>query len=91
VVPLPILNQTVRKPAKVSILAEKLVWLREAEILVTANFRDFLSNDTEVLEAERVALYHHPKGKLLIAHPYRMADWFKAGQILLPTGELFDF
>ncbi len=60
----------------------------EADILVTANFRDFLYNDTEVLEAERVALYSHPKGKLLIAHPFRMADWFKAGQILLPDGEL---
>jgi hypothetical protein len=58
----------------------------QAHILVTANFKDFLSNDTEVLEAECVALYHHPSGDLLIAHPYKMADWFKAGQVLLSSG-----
>jgi hypothetical protein len=58
----------------------------QAHILVTANFKDFLSNDTEVLEAERVAIYHHPKGDLLIAHPYIMADSFKAGAVLLSSG-----
>jgi PIN domain len=63
----------------------------EADILVTANFKDFLSNDTEILEANRVAVYRHPKRKLLIAHPYKMADWFKEGQIVLPNGEFFDF
>lgn len=63
----------------------------ETDILVTANFKDFLSNDTEVLQAGRVAIYRHSKGKLLIAHPYKMADWFAEGRILLPGGELYNF
>jgi PIN domain len=63
----------------------------QAHILVTANFKDFLARDVQVLEANRIALYPSPKGQLLISHPYVMSEWFRQGRIMLPGDEQFDF
>jgi PIN domain len=63
----------------------------KAHILVTANFKDFLARDVQVLEANRIALYPSPKGPLLISHPYVMSEWFRQGKIMLPGDEQFDF
>jgi PIN domain len=63
----------------------------QAHILVTANFKDFLTGDMQVLEPNRIALYTYPKGKLLISHPYVMSEWFRQGKIMLPGDEQFDF
>jgi predicted nucleic acid-binding protein len=56
----------------------------ESDILVTANFRDFLPRHVEVLAHERLARFRHPKGDLLIAHPYVAGEWLEAGRIQLP-------
>jgi hypothetical protein len=63
----------------------------QARILVTANFKDFLARDVQVLETNRIALYPSPKGQLLISHPYVMSEWFRQGKIMLPGDKQFDF
>jgi PIN domain len=64
---------------------------RQAHILVTANFKDFLARDVQVLEANRTAFYPSPKSQLLISHPYVMSEWFRQGKIMLPGDKQFDF
>ena len=56
----------------------------DADILVTANFRDFLPRHVEILTPGRLARIAHPKGHLLIAHLYTARDWLSSGSILLP-------
>jgi hypothetical protein len=56
----------------------------EADILATANLKDFLPPGAEVLVPDRLASFAHPKGRLLIAHPFNMRAWFIAGRIALP-------
>jgi hypothetical protein len=57
----------------------------ETDILVTANFRDFMPRHVDVLTPDRLARITHPKGELLIAHPYTMRDWLLAGRIMLTS------
>lgn len=52
-----------------------------AVVLVTANFKDFISNDTHIIIPERHATHTAPAHILHIAHPYYMMDWLRAGQI----------
>jgi predicted nucleic acid-binding protein len=52
-----------------------------ADIVATANIRDFLTRGADVLEPDRLASLRSPKGQLLIAHPF----WFLAGRIELPS------
>lgn len=52
-----------------------------ATVLVTANFKDFISNDTHVITLGRHAIHTAPTHLLHIAHPYYMMDWLRAGQI----------
>ena len=55
------------------------------DILATANFRDFLTRRAEILVPDRLARFDHPKGRVLIAHPSVVRDWFLAGRIELPS------
>jgi PIN domain len=54
-------------------------------ILATANFKDFMTPKTEILVPDRLASFEHPKGRMLIAHPFTMRSWFLAGRIELPN------
>lgn len=55
-----------------------------ANLLVTANFKDFRSNDTQILIPERHGIYIAPHYRFHIVHPYLMMDWLKLGQIPRP-------
>jgi len=52
-----------------------------ANVLVTANFRDFRSKDTWILIPERHGIYLAPSHNFHIVHPYLMMEWLKSGQI----------
>jgi predicted nucleic acid-binding protein len=56
-----------------------------ATVLVTANFRDFISKDTQILVPQRHAIHVSPAHIFHIAHPYLMMDWLRAGQIPEPS------
>ncbi len=56
----------------------------DTDILATANFKDFLTRNTEVLVPDRLARFEHPRGRLLIAHPFTIRSWFLSGRIELP-------
>jgi predicted nucleic acid-binding protein len=53
----------------------------KANILVTANFKDFISKDVKIVISERHAVYQNPDHTFQIAHPYLMMNWLRAGQI----------
>ena len=53
----------------------------QASVLVTANFKDFISNDTRIIVVGRHAIHTAPAHVLHIAHPYYMMDWLRAGHI----------
>lgn len=54
----------------------------KANILITANFKDFISKDTQVVIPDKHAVYRNPdKHAFQIVHPYLMMDWLRSGQI----------
>lgn len=54
----------------------------KANILITANFKDFISKGTQVVIPERHAVYRSPDDHAFqIVHPYLMLDWIRSGQI----------
>jgi predicted nucleic acid-binding protein len=54
----------------------------KANILITANFKDFISKDTEVVIPDRHAVYRSPDDHAFhIVHPYLMMDWMRSGQV----------
>ena len=54
----------------------------KANILVTANFKDFIFKDTQVVIPDRHAVYRRPDDHAFqIVHPYLMMDWLRSGQI----------
>lgn len=53
----------------------------QASVLVTANFKDFISNDTRIVIPERYAIHTTPAHVLRIAHPYEMMGWLRLGRI----------
>jgi hypothetical protein len=55
-----------------------------ADVLVTSNFKDFLSYKKDVREADRVAIYRAPQHRVVIAHPYTAAQWLRDGRIVVP-------
>lgn len=58
----------------------------DADIVATANIRDFLTRGAAVLEPGLLASLRRPKGRrLLIAHPFTMRRWFLTGRIELPA------
>jgi predicted nucleic acid-binding protein len=51
-------------------------------VLITANFRDFISKDTQVVIPDRHAVYRSPDDHAFqIVHPYLMMDWLRSGQV----------
>ncbi len=56
-----------------------------ATVLVTANFKDFISNDTAVIVPRRHAIHTAPAHVFHIAHPYLMMDWLRVGHIPEPA------
>lgn len=52
-----------------------------ALVLVTANFKDFLSKDTLVVVPQQHAVYSSPNHILHIVHPFCMMGWLRIGQI----------
>jgi len=48
-------------------------------LLVTANFDDFLLAKADVLEPGKVAIVSTADAKLVVAHPFRAVEWFRAG------------
>ncbi|MEG3437727.1 PIN domain-containing protein, partial [Pannus brasiliensis CCIBt3594] len=52
-----------------------------ADFLVTANFKDFRSNDTRILVPDRHAIHVAPSYRLAIVHPYLMGEWLRSGRI----------
>ena len=55
-----------------------------ADLLVTSNFKDFLDYRKDVREEGRIAVYHAPRHRVVIAHPYIAAKWLREGRIVLP-------
>ncbi|MGL5805891.1 MAG: PIN domain-containing protein [Xenococcaceae cyanobacterium] len=53
-----------------------------ANVLVTANFKDFISNtDTQLQIENRHAIYRSPVHQFHIVHPYLMAEWLKLDRL----------
>ena len=52
-----------------------------ADILVTANFKDFVNNDSRIIVPERHLFYFSPAHQFQIVHPYLMMDWLNTGTI----------
>jgi hypothetical protein len=53
----------------------------QANVLVTANFKDFLGNDTQLIIPQRHAIHIAPNHRFHIVHPYLMMDWLHQGQM----------
>ncbi len=54
----------------------------KANILITANFKDFISKDTQVVIPGRHAVYRGSDDHTFqVVHPYLMMDWLRVGQI----------
>jgi len=53
----------------------------QADVLVTANFSDFIANDTQIILPNRHAFYTTPAHQVQIVHPYLMMNWLRKGQI----------
>ena len=49
----------------------------KADVLITANFRDFLGKETQTLTAERHYRYVAVDHSLDIVHPYLMMEWIR--------------
>ena len=52
-----------------------------ANLLVTANFKDFLNKDIELIIPERHSIYNSPIHEFHIVHPYLMINWLNQGNI----------
>jgi predicted nucleic acid-binding protein len=52
-----------------------------ANVLVTANFKDFLNKDIELIIPERHSIYNSPIHEFHIVHPYLMINWLNQGNI----------
>lgn len=53
----------------------------QADVLVTANFSDFISNDTKIVVPGRHAIHTTPRHSFHIVHPYLMMGWLRQGYI----------
>lgn len=61
-----------------------------ADLIVTANFVDFLTYRTVVLRPNRLAVLPHAAGQIVVAHPAEVAAWLRTGQTpsdILPRTE----
>lgn len=51
----------------------------KVDVLVTANFSDFLSKETQVIIAAKHYRYVTPQQTIEIVHPYQMMAWIRLG------------
>jgi predicted nucleic acid-binding protein len=51
----------------------------KADFLITANFQDFQSKETQIIIPSRHYLYQSPNHKIHIVHPYLMMEWIRKG------------
>lgn len=61
-----------------------------ADVIVTANFTDFVSSRTEVVRAGQIAVIEHAGGRVVVAHPAEFAGWVRgrvAPEGVLERGE----
>jgi len=54
-----------------------------AQLLVTANFQDFVSYGTLVHQPGKVAVQQRVRHELIIAHPHVAVEWARTGEIEL--------
>lgn len=52
-----------------------------AQVIITANFKDFIAKDTTVVLSQRHAIHTTPDHAFHIVHPYLFMDWLRAEQI----------
>ena len=52
-----------------------------ADVIVTANFADFVHYRAVVLQPERVAALSHAEGRVVIAQPAMFAEWVRRGEL----------
>lgn len=57
----------------------------QADVLVTANFADFISKDTQIIVPGRHAIHTAPDHLSQIVHPYLIMDWLRQGHLPAPT------
>ncbi len=50
-----------------------------AHLLVTANFDDFVTTRSRILEPGKVGIVETATARLVVAHPYRAATWLREG------------
>lgn len=53
----------------------------KATVLVTANFKDFLFKDVQIIVPERHCIYLSPIHSLHIVHPFLMINWLNKKEI----------
>ena len=52
-----------------------------ADFLITANFKDFITQKTALVTPDRYAIHHSPDCTVHIVHPYLMMEWLRTGKI----------
>ena len=57
----------------------------QAHLLVTANFDDFISAKSKILEPRKVGIVTTANATLVVAHPYRAVSWLQ--QNMFPDAE----
>jgi hypothetical protein len=60
-------------------------WAGFADILVTADFRGFVSADAQVVVADRLGRLHRGDRRLTIVHPFFFAAWLRGELPSLPV------
>lgn len=53
----------------------------KADILITVNFKDFISSDTSIIQVNRHLIYTAPNHTFHIIHPDLMMQWLRQGNI----------
>ena len=53
----------------------------KAQVLVTANFKDFITKNTEIILPQRHAIQLTPDCGFQIVHPYLFMEWIREGKI----------
>lgn len=61
----------------------EIAFAGRARLLATANFDDFISYRTTVLQRGRIAVYRRFDHEVIIAHPSVAAGWLRTGEMRL--------
>lgn len=52
-----------------------------ADVLVTANFKDFVTPQTRIVIPQRHGVYVSPQHSFHVVHPYLIMDWLRDGRL----------